>query len=80
MQYLINEEQWDGVEGHDVVIGTTAQTANWWQALYEYHYRVAFAAISSNQYHNVFLRTATGDVVKKEQFTPERLQNGGGSS
>ena len=77
MQYLIHEEQWDGVEGHDVVIGATAQTANWWQALYEFYYRAAFAAVSNVPYHNVFLQNATGDVVDKRQFTPDRLNTGG---
>ena len=79
MQYLINEEQWDGVDGHNAVVGSTVQTDSWWQAQFEYYYRVAYAAISSTPYHTVFLRTGTGDIVKKEQFNPERLQGGGGT-
>lgn len=77
MQYLINEEQWDGVEGHDAVVGATVQTDSWWQAQFEYFYRVAYAAISNQTYHTVYLRTGTGDIVDKKQYGPDRLQAGG---
>ena len=79
MQYLINEEQWDGVEGHEATVGVTVQTDNWWSAQFEYYYRVAYAAISTSPYHTVFLKTGTGDVVMKQQYNPERLQGGGSS-
>ena len=78
MGWIIQEYQWDGEEGHETAIGTPAQTSSWWQALYEYHYKVAFAAISSVPYHTIVLLSSNGDEVMKQQFTPERLQNGGG--
>ena len=77
MQYLINEEQWDGEEGHEATVGATVQTDDWWRAQFEYYYRVAYAAISTSPYHTVFLKTGTGDVVMKQQYNPERLQGGG---
>ena len=77
MGYIIQEYQWDGVEGNVTIIGSPVQTDNWWQALFEYHYKVAYAAISAVPYHTIAMLTSNGDEVMKQQFTPERLEAGG---
>jgi len=77
MGYIVQEYQWDGIEGHEATVGTPVQTDNWWQAQFEYHYKVAYAAISAVPYHTITLLTTNGDEVMKQQYTPERLQTGG---
>lgn len=77
MGYIVQEYQWDGIEGHDTIIGAPVQPDDWWHALFEYHYKVAYAAISTVPYHTIVLLTSNGDEVMKQQFTPERLQAGG---
>ena len=77
MGYIVQEYQWDGIEGHAATIGVPVQTENWWQALFEYYYKVAYAAISAVPYHTIELITTNGDDVMKQQFTPERLGAGG---
>ena len=79
MGYIIQEYQWDGIEGHSTTIAAPVQTDNWWQAQFEYYYRVAYAAISAVPYHTIVLMTSNGDEVTKQQYTPERLQGGGGT-
>lgn len=81
MGYIIEETQWDGVDGHDAAIAHV-QTDDWWQARFEYLFKAAYGAISTVPYHTIEMKQKNGDRVEIVQYTPdrlERLNQGGGS-
>ena len=78
--YIITETQWDGVEGHDAVIGAAVQEHSYNQARFEFLYRSAYAIISSIPYHTIEMKTAAGERIDIARYTPDRFTNGGGNA
>lgn len=76
--YIITETQWDGVEGHDAVIGAAVQAHSYNQARFEFLFKSAYAIISAVPYHTIEMKTAAGERVDIARYTPDRFEQQAG--